>query len=431
MTSPLLLTVVIPTHNRRAAVLRLLAALDAGSFDPARLEVVVVADGCDDDTVTAGRAARFRFPVTVIDQSPGRGPATARNAGAAAARAPLLLFLDDDIEPTPDLVSIHLEIHRESSGHCVVVGAPIPVRRPDADFHAIAVWGWWEQQFESMREPGHRFRYDEVFGGILSLPRDLFERVGGFDETFNGCREDPELGFRLLRAGAEIRFTREGGGLHHELRDRSQLLERKRAEGRADLLLARAHPSLWPVVRLSQVAGTSVALKVLRRLAFDVPPVGNGLLRLSSMLLDWLERLRWRGTWRSLHAATMYYAYWRGAVAASGGARPCRAALLELDDLSSKSAEPPRELEVDLAEGLSKVEDQVESDRPDLLRVRFGDFVLGVIPAGPGAERLAARHVRRQIARCLDGPLGVALALRGTGSESPGLEPSLALDPGS
>jgi hypothetical protein len=209
------------------------------------------------------------------------------------------------------------------------------------------------------------------------------------------------------------------------------LLDRKLAEGRADLLLARAHPSLWPVLRLSQVGSTSIALKVLRRLALDAPAVGNGLLRLSSIALDWLERLRWRGTWRSLHAATMYYGYWRGAVVASGGARQCRAALLELDDRWSKSSEPAREVEIDLAEGLEAVLERVESERPDALRVRFGDFVLGVIPAEPGAERLAARHVRRQIADRLDGPLGLALALRRAGESSGPPEASLALDRGS
>jgi hypothetical protein len=57
--------------------------------------------------------------------------------------------------------------------------------------------------------------------------------------------------------------------------------------------------------------------------------------------------------------------------------------------------------------------------------------VLGQIPAEPGAEALAARHLRRQIADWLDRPLGLALALQRAAPEQSPVEAPLALTPGS
>ena len=424
------ITVVVPTHNRRESLLRLLTGLTEGSFPGDRFEVVVVADGCVDDTVTAVASARVSFRLSAIEQSPGKGPATARNRGAAAATAPLILFLDDDIEPLPTMLEEHVRLHAASgpSGNTIVVGAPIPIRRPDADFQEIAMWGWWEQQFEAMRDPGHRFSYGEIFGGVLSIPRNLFSKAGGFDEGFNECREDPELGSRLLRLGAEVTFSREAGGRHHELRDRAQLLARKQAEGRADLLLARVHPELWSTVRASQAPGGSLGLRLLRRLAFERPALGDVLLRSSGVVLDWLERLRWRGRWRALHGATMYYSYWRGVVSELGGAAGARSTLTELGRAAeaAAAARSPREIEIDLATGVAAAEARLDELRPDAVRVTFGDIVLGVIPWVPGAEALSGRHLRRQVANWLEGPLGSALALRavdsGRGRPSPVLE---------
>jgi len=82
------LSVVIPTHDRRDSLLRLLAALEAGTLPPARFEVIVVADGCSDDTVQAAGAAPFSFPVKVLAMHPARGAAAARNLGATEARGP-------------------------------------------------------------------------------------------------------------------------------------------------------------------------------------------------------------------------------------------------------------------------------------------------------------------------------------------------------
>jgi len=360
-----LISVVTPTHNRRDSVVRLLDRLRDGSYPHAEFEVIVVADGCVDDTVAVLRAASYPFPLQVLEQSPGRGAATARNRGAAAASGAILIFIDDDIEPLPTLLAAHAAAHADAGEALVVIGAPIPVRTPESDFQHIAVWGWWEQQFEQMRLPGHRFTYDEVFSGILSMPAALFSAVGGFEVALNSCRDDSELGLRLIRGGARISYSREAGGYHHEMRDRARLILRKRAEGRADVLLARKYPDLWWTLRLSHSAGHSLPLRFLHRAARTMPRLGDAVAGLLARSLGPLEHFRLRNTWRQVHAGVMYYAYWRGAMESLASDGDGTAALAELARRGDDPTQwhPLKQIDLDLADGLEAAESRLATGR--------------------------------------------------------------------
>jgi len=116
MTAANLLSVIVPTHNRRDPVLRAVqSVLDQSGFaqrspdqaamergGPGRLEIIVVDDGSSDDTVAAlqdrfGGDPRFRL------LSSSRGYASAaRNLGFSAARGNYVCFLDSDDFWLPD-----------------------------------------------------------------------------------------------------------------------------------------------------------------------------------------------------------------------------------------------------------------------------------------------------------------------------------------
>lgn len=96
MTSPTaaaLASVVIPAHNEAAVIGRCLDALFA-EIRPDDLEVVVVCNGCDDETAAVARASGH--PVRVLELSePSK--AAALRAGDAAARAFPRLYVDADV----------------------------------------------------------------------------------------------------------------------------------------------------------------------------------------------------------------------------------------------------------------------------------------------------------------------------------------------
>src|SRR3954462_14218464 len=89
-------SVVVPAHNSEATLGATLDALAAQLFDE-NFEVVVADDSSSDQSV---EIARGREGVQVV-ASAGTGPGPARNAGVAAAGAPLIAFTDSDCFPDP------------------------------------------------------------------------------------------------------------------------------------------------------------------------------------------------------------------------------------------------------------------------------------------------------------------------------------------
>ena len=114
------LSVVIPTHRRPALLAACIESLARQRDLSDRFEVIVVLDGADQATedVLASLATPFPLRVIVQEQS---GAGSARNHGAAHARAPFLLFLDDDVVAAPSLVAAHL-VAQPAGGGVVGIG---------------------------------------------------------------------------------------------------------------------------------------------------------------------------------------------------------------------------------------------------------------------------------------------------------------------
>ncbi|HLU25449.1 MAG TPA: glycosyltransferase [Longimicrobiales bacterium] len=298
-------SVVIPTHNRLPILLQCLEAVAAQSVPAEWLEVIVVADGCTDGTADALRGRRFPFELRVIEQ-PASGAAAARNRGATEARGELLLFLDDDVIPSTELVSAHLEAHQRAH-ECVVVGPYLPDPPGRGDYLAEGLWRYWEKTFAGMDAPGRSARYTDLLSGNLSIPTHTFARLGGFDPAFPECGlEDYELGIRVLREGIPIGFAARARARHLETTDLMRSFKRKWREGNSTLLLVERHPSVLPDTRL--VAND----RWTRFLVFRTPRLGAWLANRGIELLRLAQRLGLRRYWFSLHQRLKAYSFWCG-----------------------------------------------------------------------------------------------------------------------
>src|SRR5579859_3487825 len=103
-------SIVTPTYNRRTSLDRLLGALGKQTYPADRFELVVVDDGSLDGSVEYLRSLRLPFRLRVFEQAHA-GPAAARNLGVARAEGRLVLFLDDDVLPLPELIAEHVQTH--------------------------------------------------------------------------------------------------------------------------------------------------------------------------------------------------------------------------------------------------------------------------------------------------------------------------------
>lgn len=185
MSSPATpVSVIIPTYNRAVFLARAIDSVLSQSYP--NFELIVVDDGSTDETQAL--LASYGENLTVLRQE-NRGPASARNVGIRAARHPLLAFLDSDDQFTPDKLAQQVAAMEA---------------QPDLLIsHTQETW------FRNGRHLNQKKRHAKEGGDIFARSlqlcvvgmstvmarRELFDRIGLFDESFPCC-EDYELWLR-------------------------------------------------------------------------------------------------------------------------------------------------------------------------------------------------------------------------------------------
>jgi peptidoglycan/xylan/chitin deacetylase (PgdA/CDA1 family)/GT2 family glycosyltransferase len=230
-TEPTAISVVVPVRDRRDMVHEVVTRLLGGSYPAERFEVIVVDDGSAVDPATLFPAPppNLRFVRAAERGGPFRA-GQARNAGARAARHPVLAFLDSDVVVGEDFLWALDWVHARTPD-AVVCGYLSGYNLHERGFvHRLedvkgAALASVPIIPDRSREPAARACLDNVawleepwrlcYTGNLSLPRALFERSGAFSDRFTGWGlEDIDLGYRLHRAGAAWMFSRFAVGWH-------------------------------------------------------------------------------------------------------------------------------------------------------------------------------------------------------------------------
>lgn len=229
------LSVVVASHDRPLRLRWLLNALDQQTLDRSLWEVVVCHDsrGPQTDRVLAehplARTGTLRFTRLPAGTAP---PGANRNAALALARAPMLVFTDDDCRPPEQWLERVLAAVRKHPD--AIIQGPVD---GDPDESAMRRSPYPRTQFVgAVPSP-----WVECCNTVY--PRELVERIGGFDETvYTG--EDTDLCARARAAGASL--VGEPEMLTYHAVDEGFLLDWVRDALRwGDLaLLVRRHPQL-------------------------------------------------------------------------------------------------------------------------------------------------------------------------------------------
>ena len=219
------LSVVVPTRGRPRELADCLAALGRSTLLPGELELVAVGDGHD----VSRPAVESAVPLTWRTQ-PRSGPAAARNLGASLARAPVVAFTDDDCRPDPEWAERMLAC-ANARPEAVVAGR---VR------NGLVENGWAEAShlvLETVIEMynGRPGRAGFAPSSNLALRRDVFEAVGGFDESFTtAAGEDREFCDRCFAAGHPLVYAPGAVVEHHHDLDFRGFLRQYAAYGRGE-----------------------------------------------------------------------------------------------------------------------------------------------------------------------------------------------------
>ena len=227
------ISVVIPTHDRPAALDACLAGLAAQSLPTGRFEVFVVDDGGSVELADVVGRHEGSLHVSLIRQPHG-GPASARNAGAARAGGGALAFTDDDCVPDPGWLEAIAGAVERSPG-CLVGGRTENALAANLCSDASqSVTSYLYA--EALRRTGE---LPFVASNNLALERGLFEALGGFDESFpDAAAEDRDLSARCRAHGGSLVYEPAALVRHAHPLDPRSLLRQYVAYGRGARRLA-------------------------------------------------------------------------------------------------------------------------------------------------------------------------------------------------
>lgn len=184
-------SVIVPAHQAAGEIDACLNGLFHAGFS--RDEIVVVDDGSSDRTgeITRGHGLR------VLRHERAKGPAKARNAGVAAVRGDIIVFVDADVVLGGAARSRIVDHFRQKPELKALFGSydDRPPRVGTASFYRNMLHHFVHQRSDE--------NASTFWTGIGAVRRDDFLRLGGFDKAWENI-EDVAFGMRLQAAGGRI-----------------------------------------------------------------------------------------------------------------------------------------------------------------------------------------------------------------------------------
>jgi len=198
-----LISVIIPTYNRKDSLMRTLDSLSRQTYSAERFEVIVVDDGGSDGT---DQLTKTTYPFRLLHcRQINQGSAAARNHGAQQSHGDVLVFIDDDMTLRSEYLA---EIAGKTLPGTIAMGLWQPYEPPYPSHFSRAI----AQQVAT--QAAHALRdeevsYTECTSNNLAVHRTDFMRVGMWQDVLGDGPTlwgDVEFGYRAWRKGC--RFVR-------------------------------------------------------------------------------------------------------------------------------------------------------------------------------------------------------------------------------
>jgi len=219
--------VIVISHNGREFLRKCLAAISKSAISPT--QIVVVDDFSSDQTEEM--AKREFQSVEFIRNERNLGPTASRNRGAKSARGKYIVFIDNDAFVRPETFQKMLDF-LENQAEAGVVGAKVipegkekmwwnmghnpnnfreaagyfcgfllkifPGSQWLKDFSMKFILNYWD--YNKLLEVGW------VVESCFAMKKEIFDKIGGFDEDFFMYFEGPDLCRRVRQQGYKVYF---------------------------------------------------------------------------------------------------------------------------------------------------------------------------------------------------------------------------------
>ena len=190
------LSVVIPTFERPDNLKKCLESLSyQNQIGAPSFEIIVSDDSESSDSIIL---VEKEFPKVVFGKGKKNGPAGNRNAGVRRAKGVWIIFTDDDCIADKNFLNAYSKAIKDNPKAILFEGKIYPDR-------PRKTWA------ECCPENSHG---DMFWTSNLCVKKDVFNKVGGFDERFKVAYEDIDFAYRVNSLGLQSKFVKEASVCH-------------------------------------------------------------------------------------------------------------------------------------------------------------------------------------------------------------------------
>ena len=236
----------MPCYNTGSEINRVLSAYEHQDLN-VPFEIIAIDDGSTDVTYEILTSfTTCRFLLKILRLSTNQGPAAARNVGIQMAESPILLFVGDDIIPSPGLLRAHLNAHQTNPELEIAILGHIhwdPAIPQNTLMKHIDGIGAQQFSYYYMK-PGCKYDFRHFYTANISLKRDFLMQLDHwFDTTFPyAAFEDVELAYRLKRLGLQIIYVADCVAYHSHYHTIWSFSERQYRAGMMAWRLVKKYP---------------------------------------------------------------------------------------------------------------------------------------------------------------------------------------------
>lgn len=296
-------SVIIPCYNAERTILRTLEALDNQTVKG--FEVILADDGSKDRTVSVAKSFKPKNFKLIVLAEKHAGPAAQRNRGAEKAKGGVLLFTDSDCVPDKDWIKEMARPFQDKN----IVGVSGTYRTLNNDKLIARFEGY---EIAKRHERLARQKYIDFIGSFSAgYRKNIFKTFGGFSSDFKRAdAEDPELSFKIAKAGYKMVFNPKAAVAHPHVSTLKKFWNQKFSRGYWRVLLYKKHPEK---MRGDSYTGkevpASIALLLLILFFAAFTLIDTALVRLwqAAPIINWYMLIGSIGLFYLVNLSTIFF----------------------------------------------------------------------------------------------------------------------------
>lgn len=246
------ISIVIITNKIRPEKLsRLFDSLKPSLVDDDK-EILLLCESGESEEINSARPSpSFSVPVKYIPLPEKQGISFNRNQGIKYAGGDIIVFIDDDCWAHPAWLKELVAPLQDEKVMAVTSGTKIPPSNLLGDcISALGFPGGGSLGFEKVWKVSAEGFTNHLAVGNCAIKKELFSKLGGFDEQMKYGAEDAEFSYRLEKAGIPIKYV-PGAFAYHEARTTLRsFIQWQLRRGKANYHFQKKVDGVRPFVRL-------------------------------------------------------------------------------------------------------------------------------------------------------------------------------------